>query len=199
MMSMLPRRGLAIRGTAGVAALAVALAGCSGAPEPAARADDPSPQALPALPDASVDPAEAEAIEEILAAADGFREVEADLYADPPTPNIVRREFSRYLGDPMLSEIVGTLDDMRKAGVVFEGRAVSQPAVVEVDIDATAPTASVRDCVDATSWRPVFQETGDPVPGDSLPDRFVMTLEASLYPEHGWLFYDFAMEVDTQC
>jgi hypothetical protein len=198
-MSMLPRRGLAIRGTAGVAALAVALAGCAGAPEPAARGDDRSPQALPALPGAAADPAEAEAIEEILTAAQGFREVEADLYADPPTPNIVRREFSPYLGDPMLSEMVGTLDDMRKAGVVFEGRAVSQPTVVEVDIDAAAPTASVRDCVDATSWRPVFQETGDPVPGDSLPDRFVMTLEASLYPEHGWLFYDFAMEADTQC
>jgi hypothetical protein len=198
-MSMSPRRGLAIRGTAGVAALAVALAGCSGAPEPAARADDPSPQALPALPGASIDPAEAEAIEEILAAAGGFREVEADLYANPPTPNIVRREFSRYLGDPMLSEMVGTLDDMRKAGVVFEGRAVSQPTVVDVDLDATAPTATVRDCVDATTWQPVFQETGDPVPGDDLPDRYLMTLEASLYPEHGWLFYDFAMEVDTQC
>jgi hypothetical protein len=98
----------------------------------------------------------------------------------------------------MLSEMVGTLNDMRIAGVVFEGRAVSQPTVVDVQLDATPPTAIVRDCVDATSWLPVFQETGDPVPGDSLPDRFVMTLETTVYPEHGWLFYDFTME-DTQC
>jgi hypothetical protein len=111
----------------------------------------------------------------------------------------VRREFSPYLGDTMLSEMVGTLDDLRQAGVVFEGRAASYPTAVDVVLEATPPSATVRECVDATSWRPVFQETGDPVPGDTLPDRFVMTLEAIVYPEHGWLFYDFAMEVDTPC
>jgi hypothetical protein len=198
-MSELPRRGLAIRGAVGVAALAVALAGCGGAAEPAVQGDQPSPQALPALPSISADPAEAEAVEEILTVLQGFREVEAELYADPPTPNIVRREFSPYLGDPMLSEIVGTLNDMRNAGVVFEGRAVSQPTVVDVQLDATPPTATVRDCMDAASWRPVFRETSEPVPGDSLPDRFRMTLDATVYPEHGWLFHDFAMEVDAQC
>lgn len=198
-MSMLPRRGLAIRGTAAVAALAVALAGCAGAPEPAVPADEPSPQALPALPSQSVDPAEAEAVEEILTVLEGFREVEAELYADPPPPNIVRREFSSYLGDTMLSEMVGTLNEMRIAGVAFEGQTVSHPTSVDVELDAAPPSATVHDCVDASSWRPVFQETGDPVPGDTLPSRFVMTLDATVYPDHGWLFYDFAMEVDTQC
>jgi len=198
-MSMLPRRGLAIRGTAGVAALAVALAGCAGTPEPAARADDPSPQGLPELPSISVNPEEAAAIEEVLTVLQGFRDVEADLYADPPPPDIVRREFAPYLGDTMLSEVVSTLTDMRNAGVVFEGRVVSESAAVDVQLDATPPAATVRDCVDAANWSPVFQETGEPVPGEALPDRFVMTLDASLYPEHGWLFHDFAMEVDAQC
>jgi hypothetical protein len=199
-MGMLPRRGLAIRGTAGVAALAVALAGCSGAPDPAVRADEPpAARPLPELPSISADPEEAEAVDEILTVLQGFREVEAELYADPPPPDIVRREFAPYVGDTMLSELVGTLNDMRTAGVVFRGRVVSQPTEVDVELEATPPVATVRDCVDATSWEPVFQETGDPVAGETLPDRFVMNLDASLYPEHGWLFHDFAMEVDTQC
>jgi hypothetical protein len=94
---------------------------------------------------------------------------------------------------------VGTLNDMRNAGIAFEGRPASQPTVVDLQLDATPPTAVVRDCMDATSWQAVFEETGDPVPGDDLPDHFVMELDAALYPEHGWLFHDFAMEEDTQC
>jgi hypothetical protein len=57
----------------------------------------------------------------------------------------------------------------------------------------------VLDCVDAGSWRSVFQETGDPVPGDSPPDRYVMRLEAQMYPERGWLFENFAIEEGTPC
>jgi hypothetical protein len=196
-MSVLPRRGLAIRGTVVMAALL--LAGCAADSEPSDQPANPAPQDLPALPSVSADPAEAEAIEEILTVFQGFREAEAELYADPPPPNIVRREFSRYLGDTMLSEQVSTLNDMRNAGIVFEGRAASQPTVVDIQLDATPPVATVRDCVDATSWHPVFQQSGDPVPGDGLPDRFVMRLDATLYPEHGWLFHDFAMEGGTQC
>lgn len=198
-MSMLPRGTRTLCAAAGMAALAVALAGCAGSPQPAARADHPAPQPLPALPSIAVDPAEAEATEEVLTVLQGFREVEAELYADPPPPDIVRREFSPYLGDTMLSELVGTLHEMRNAGVIFKGRPVSRPITVDVELDATPPSAVVRDCIDATRWRPVFAETGDPVPGESFPDRFVMTLEASVYPEYGWLFYDFAVEVDTPC
>lgn len=198
-MSELPRRGLAIRGTAGAAALAFALSGCSRGSEPFAWPEDPSPPAGLESPAASFDAAEAEAIDEILAVLEGYREAEAELYADPPTPNIVRRELSPYLGDTMLSEMVGTLDDLRIARIAFEGRAVSQPAAVDVQLDITPPAATVHDCINATEWQPVFQETGDPVPGDNLPDRFMMTLEATVYPDHGWLFYDFAMEVDSPC
>jgi hypothetical protein len=182
-----------------MAALAVALAGCSGGSEPTVQTDDHSPRPLPVLPSIVAEPGEAEATEEILTLLEGFREVEGELYADPPPPDIVRRDFSPYLGDTMLSELVGTLDDMRNAGVVFEGRAVSNPIAVDIELDATPPSATVRDCVEATNWHPVFQETREPVPGESLPDRFVMTLDATVYPEHGWLFYDFAMEVDTPC
>jgi hypothetical protein len=200
-MSVLPRRGLAIRGTVAMTAMMLAggMAGCASESEPVEWPDDPSAPALPELPSVSADPAEAEAIDEILAAHRGFREVEADLYADPPSPNIVRREFSPYLGDPMLSEIVGTLNEMRNAGIAFDGQPVSEPTIVELELDATPPTATVRDCVDATNWLSVFQETGEPVPGDALPSQFVMELEATVYPEHGWLFHNFAIQEETPC
>lgn len=147
----------------------------------------------------SFDPEEAAAAEEILAVLHDFREVEADIYADPPPPDIVRREVSPYLADPMQGEVIGTLYDMYTAGIAFEGRPVSEPTVVEVRLDDTPPTATVLDCVDVANWRSVFQETGDSVPGDALPDRYVMKLEAQLYPEYGWLFENFAIEEGTQC
>jgi hypothetical protein len=196
-MSVLPRRGLAIRGTVVMAALL--LAGCTADSEPSDQPANPAPPDLPALPSVSAaNPAEAEAIEEVLAVFQGFREVEARLYAAPPPPDIVRREFSPYLGDTMLSELVGTLNDMRNAGIVFQGRVASRPSVVDIQLEGAPPTATVRDCVDATGWQPIFQQTGDPVPGEGLPDHFAMDLDATLYPEHGWLFHDFAME-ETQC
>lgn len=202
-MSVLPSRRRATQGMAGVAAavLAVALAGCGDDSEPFEWPDDPPPDAAAAQPQpsSSADPAEAEAIDEILTVLHDFREAEVEIYADPPPPHIVRRELSPYLADPWLSETVVTLNEMRDAGVAFEGRTVSEPAVDELQLDEIPPTAVVRDCVDATERRSVFQETGDPVPGGGPPSRFVMRLEATLYPEHGWLFHDFAMEEDAQC
>jgi hypothetical protein len=179
--------------------LAAALAGCAAESEPFEWPDDPSPSALGPSPSSSANSAEAEAVDEIISVFHGFREVETEVYADPPPPYVVRRDLSPYLADPMLSETVVTLDEMRKAGVAFEGRSVSEPAVDELRLDATPATATVRDCVDATEWRSVFQDTGELVPGDSLPGQYVMRLEATLYPEHGWLFHDFTIEEDAPC
>jgi hypothetical protein len=194
-MNALPMRSLI---TGVVTAVAIAgVVGCAD-PEPVEwPADPPSPD--PGQPAAAEDPAEADAAEEILAVVDGFREAEVEAYANPQPVPIARLDLSPYLADPMLGEVLGTLHTMREAGIAFEGRPTWDPTVVEVRLDATPRTATVRDCVDATRWESVFEDTSDPVPGDELPDRYVMRIEAMFYPEHGWLLYDFLIEEDERC
>lgn len=118
-------------------------------------------------------------------------------YANPQPSHLARRQLSAYLADPLLSRTLGTLDTMQRAGIVFEGRPTWQPVVAELRLDETPPTATIRDCVDATGWRSVFEETGDPVPADDVPDQYVMRLHAKRFPE-GWLLHDAAME-EAQC
>lgn len=193
-MNALPMRSLI---TGVVTALAIAgVVGCAD-PEPVEWPADP-PSAEPGQPAAAEDPAEAEASEELLALLDEFREAEVQAYADPQPVQIHRRDLRAYLADPMLMEVLATLGTMHSAGIAFEGRPSSDPTVTEVRLDADPQTATVRDCVDAARWEPVFEETGDPVPGDELPDKYVMQLEAAQYPEHGWLFRDFMIE-EEQC
>jgi desulfoferrodoxin (superoxide reductase-like protein) len=52
--------------------------------------------------------------------------------------------------------------------------------------------------VDATDWRDVFVETGDPVPGDERPDRYVEWLELTRYDD-GWLIQSAGAQEDPQC
>lgn len=195
-MSRLPRPGPGILVTTGVVVLAVALAGCG--PDPVEWPDDPTPEAPPAPAVSPADEAEAATIEEILALLHGFREAEVRAHADPQPPHLARRQLAGYLADPLLSRTLGTLDAMVRAGVVFEGRPTWEPTVVELRLDETPPTAAIHDCLDTTGWRSVFQETGNPVPADDLPDRYVVRVEAKLFPD-GWLLHDARMEEDLRC
>lgn len=52
--------------------------------------------------------------------------------------------------------------------------------------------------MDASGWTSVFEVSGNPVPSDHLPDRYVMRLNAKRYPD-GWLLHDAALEEVTQC
>lgn len=194
----LPRLG-PVQMIAGVAAavLAFGAAGC-GDPEPVVWPDDPSSEGVARQPSSMGDPAEAEATEEILAVYSGFRQLEVEAYTNPQPPHIARQQLSVYLADPLLSRTLGTLDTMLRAGVVFEGRPTWQPVVAELRLDETPPTATIRDCVDASGWRSVFEETGEPVASDDLPDHYVMSLDAKLF-SGGWLLHDAAMEEDEQC
>ena len=201
-MSVLPKRRRATRGVTGVAAavLTVVLASCGGESEPFEWPEDPPPEdaAAQPQPQAPADPAEAAAIDEILTAFHDYRELEVEARADPQPTYVGRRDFSAYLADPLLSETLLKLNDMHKAGIVFEGRPTWEPTVIEVQLDGTPPTAVVHDCLDATEWRSVFRETDEPVPGNGLSGRYAMRIDAKLFPE-GWLFYDASIKEEGQC
>jgi hypothetical protein len=200
-MSVLPSRRRTTRGLAGVAAavLAVALVGCGGESEQFEWPDDPPSEDAADQPQqlTPADPAEAEAIEQVLTVLNQFRELEVEAHAKATPSYVARRQLSAYLADPLLSQTIGTLDGMQRAGIVFEGRPTWSPTVVELQLDATPPAATIRDCVDATEWLPVFEESGNPV-ADRTPDRYVMRLHATLYQE-GWLLHTATVEEDAQC
>jgi hypothetical protein len=201
-MSVLPKRRRATRGVAGVAAavLTVALASCGGESEPFEWPDDPPPEDAAAQPQPQVpaDAAEAAAIEDILTAFHAFRELEVESRADPQPTYVARRDFSAYLADPLLSKTLSALNDLYATDIVFEGRPTWEPTVIELQLDATPPTAVVHDCLDATEWRSVFRDTDEPVPGNGLSGRYAMRIDAKLFPE-GWLFHDASMKEETQC
>lgn len=189
-----------VRLAAGIAgpALAVALVGCAADPEPVVWPEDPPARDAGDQAATDVDPAEAEATEEILSVLDGYRRAELETYTDPQPPHVSHRQLSPYLADPLLSRTLRTLDTMLRAGVRFEGQPRWDADVVELHLDATPPTATINDCLDATDWQPVFRETGDPVP-DDLPERYLMRIEAELFPDHGWLLHQAVLEKETQC
>lgn len=187
-MSGLPGQAVFIRVTAAAAVLAVGVAGCGADPAEIEWPDDPSPPLAQAPPSASPDVAEAAVVEEVLSVVQDFREAEVASYADPRPPHFARRDLSDVLADPFLTETVDTIYRMHQAGIVFEGRPTWDLTVTDLRLDDTPPTATVRDCFDATDWQSVFRETGDPVPGDTITGRYVAQVHLKLYPE-GWLVH----------
>lgn len=200
-MSVLPRRRGVVRAMA--AALLATLTGVAACGNEPSEIEWPDgvPTATPAHPSPSrtpVDPAEAAATEEILELVSAFRAVEVSAYADPQPPHLARRDLNDYLADPLLSRTLDRLRTMREAGIVVEGQPRFDPVVHELRLDASPPIATVRDCVDASGWQDVFADTGDPVPGDGRPDRYVEWLELTLYDD-GWLIHSTGVKEAKEC
>lgn len=189
-----------IRGTVAAitAALVFATAGCGGDPAAVDWPDRPSDgsQRVPVVP--TYQPEEAEAVQEVMALVEAFRELEVRSYTDPPPPAVARRDFSAFLADPVLSRNLETLNDLRVNGIVYQGRPVSAPSVTEIDLNRTPPTATVRDCVDRSGWTAVFEETGEPLSADSVPDRYVAWLELRQHPD-GWLVHGIDLTEEAAC
>lgn len=174
------------------------MVGCAGTSEIDWPASTPRPRPPAEPPSETLDAAEAAAVAEILALVQAFRDVEVASYADPEPAPVARRDLAGYLADPALSDALQTLDGMAEAGIVFEGRPSWDPQVTELRLSDTPPTATVHDCVDAANWRSVFRDSGDPVPGDAKPERYLARLLVKRYPE-GWRIHDIDVEEDAQC
>lgn len=182
------------------AALAVAAAGtgaCGQAPEVEWPADPTGP------PTPTVEPAEAETIAEVLAVFDEFRQVEVALQADPVPADEAKEQLTGYLADPLLTLTLFDVATMYRRDVVREGRPTWEATVSELRLDATPPTATVRDCLDATGWELADRADGSPAPVDGLPARFapgwyVMEFNAKSF-DGRWLFDQIRVEGDERC
>src|SRR5690606_22725031 len=163
---------------------------CSGEPSRIDWPDNPSPDEVPlGVPSPTLSAEELAATEEILSVVHRYRETEVAAFASPPPPPSAREAFSEVLADPLLAETLVTISTMWEGGVVFEGQPSWAPVVAGLRLDQEPATARVEDCVNATGWRPVFAESGEPVPGEGRPDQFSARLRLKRYPD-GWLIYD---------
>lgn len=162
-----------------------------------------SPGPAPEIsPTPGLSPAEAAAAAEILAVYEGFRELEIELYGDPDaataglTESITPR-LRAYLQPPLLDSVGNEVVSMYHFDLARVGRPSWEPAVAEVRLDDDPrPSATVRDCFDATEWSFVDAATGDPIAYDDLPwevspapERQVWELTAVFYDDldpEGW-------------
>lgn len=180
-------------------ALALALSACA---EKATTVEwpmeSPVPSSRPANPTPTMNPAEAEATQEILAVVDGYRRAELSMFTDPQMPHSARPVLSEYLADPLLSQTLSTLNDMHRDGIAFEGQFSWEAEVAELRLDDTPPVATVRDCVDSSNWRSVFIASRNQVPGSDRPEVYVSLLQVMLYPE-GWLIYEAGVKDGEAC
>jgi hypothetical protein len=185
-------------GYAAVAAVFVLLAaGCADEPE-FEWPEDPVAAPMP-----TVDAGEAAAADELLAAFEEFRQTEITVHADPQPPDIALDQLRAHLADPLLAVTLFEVEMMHHRGLVREGEPVWEPAVVDLRLDETPPTATVRDCLDASGWRLVNEAGGGPASTDGLParfalDRYVMEFDAMLV-DGQWLFEDARVERNEQC
>jgi hypothetical protein len=197
-------RGGCRRGWVGVlagATLALGPAGCSAGPDAGFEwPDDPT-----SSPTATLDAGEAAAVAEILATFDGFRRAEVAVQADPGPAYLAQERLSGYLADPLLGLALFEVEAMHRRGVVRAGQPSWHPRVTGLRLDGSPPTATVRDCLDATGWQLADRDSGGPTTAESeglparfAPDRYVMEFSARLV-EDRWLFDQASVERDERC
>jgi hypothetical protein len=174
----------------------MAVAGCLGTGPP------PPPPALSTVvtssPVPGPDPAQARAVEEILAVYGAFRRGEDELSADPPPVDEAERRLAAHLGGALRTQVLLALHEMVEHGLARRGRPVSTARVAALRLDATPPTATVIDCLDGRGWSLVDRGTGTPPAGPAphgiyaaTPGRYVRTLTATRYDDGTWLLDGF--------
>ncbi|MFI7025145.1 hypothetical protein ACIBMZ_20755 [Micromonospora sp. NPDC049900] len=95
----------------------------------------------------STNPLEVSARRDVLAAYNGYLEayVKASATADYRTT-----ELAKFVGEPLLGQLLNSLHSMSRSGVRNEGRPTWSPSVTELRLDANE--AVIQDCFDSTGW-----------------------------------------------
>lgn len=188
----LPRRGSGHGRLAAALAAALVTAGLAacGDDEP----DDRLPATPPPLPSPTpengteLDPADAEAAEEILAAFDAYMEALIELSTAGVLGGVPETE--EYLENvpvfgPLLLELkYELLTPNHQAGLATAGTIEWSAEVIEIDWehryefrpDSVVPAATLRVCFDESNWTTIDKESGEIVDGPGA--RYVSTVMA---------------------
>ncbi|MFD4588284.1 hypothetical protein [Streptomyces sp. NPDC058434] len=151
---------------AGVAAVTLgslaALTGCSNndAPDqsgkPAASSSPTSSSSPSPSPSQTTDP-NAQAV---LAAYNHYWDAKAAAYAKA---SVAGTDLEKYAVGEARTATEYEVKSLAKKGFITTGQPSRSPAVTKVDLSKKVPSATVRDCVDVSSWKLVDSKTGSPV------------------------------------
>ena len=175
---------------AATAMVLLALVGCADAGEA------PKPRAsTPAAPAATSNSREAEAQREVLAVYDGYRNANVRAAA---TADHQSKELGRYVGEPLLGQLVNNLYVMSQNGIVSRGRPTWSPKVTMLRLNASPPTAEIVDCFDTTNWNAVFKATGKSAAAPGQTKRFKVSAVAKQVGGR-WYIVESRAERTTPC
>lgn len=132
-------------------------------------------------PRSSIDPTIAQAEAAILKAYQGYWNAKIAAFADPtkdPGP-----ELRRYAIDKAFSDVATTMFTFRDSGISVTGRPVLSPTVSDV-VAGDAGTATIVDCVDGSTWQPIYTATGKSAAVPGQAQRLLTTSTAYFYADH---------------
>ncbi|MFJ2191655.1 hypothetical protein ACIOJE_27600 [Kitasatospora sp. NPDC087861] len=136
------------------------LTACSSGPDTAAAPPpataSPAPTTTSAAASPTIDPA-ADAKSQVLAAYTGMWAEQVKAFAKGSTDGT---DLERFTTDKALGDVRISVVKFGGLGIVFTGAPAHTPQVETIDIAATPRTATVRDCLDVTAWKPVDKASG---------------------------------------
>ena len=188
------------KGAATATALIVvaALLGACTDPEPtpsptpvvSTTAPTPTPSPTP-----SVDPTIAQAEAAILEAYQGYWAAKIAAWADPtrdPGP-----ELLTYAVDTALTDVQTSVLQFRQDGIAVTGTPILDPHVSNV-VPGEAGTAAIVDCVDVSTWTPIFTATGESALAPSQNPR-VLTNSSAYFYDGRWTIRTSVVDRNTPC
>ena len=169
----------------------VVLSACSGSSQPSSSpptSSTPTANATP-TPDASVAAGEA-----ALAAYRGFRraQVAAEAVANARSPGL-----AKYAGDKALAQERANLLQLARAGIVVTGQPVLAPHVIAVALGGP-PMVTIKDCIDTSSWKPIYKSTGKSAAAPDQPSRVLATALARPYGK-SWIIAELTTDRSRSC
>lgn len=190
------RQVSAIRGGAALlACVGLLLVGCQPAPADEPPSESSSPGASPSVaPSPTVDPAEEQARQDILEVYDSFREASITAAA---TADYESTELAEYVAQPLLGEMLNSLQQMSEAGIHNTGRPTWSPTVTALRLDTSPPSATIEDCLDITGWL-VVDDNGEPLPAPSGLTRYVVVVQAKQVSDR-WYIYETVANRSQAC
>jgi len=190
-------RGTTPRAATAIVIAAALLTACTGpAPEPSPTEamNGPTASATPTLTP-SVDSAVAATEAAVLEAYRGYWAVKVRVYADPTQP--VPPELEVYAIDTALTDVGTAQLTFQSNGIKVVGEPSLDPRVSGI-VTGAETTATITDCVDGSSWTPVYVATGKSAAAPGMESRLTTTSTATYFVDR-WTIQTSTVDREAPC
>ncbi|MEU9190817.1 hypothetical protein AB0D14_41240 [Streptomyces sp. NPDC048484] len=176
----------------------VVLAACGNDDDSGDSAKSPMPTSSAPAPETSSPSADsqAQAKGDVLQAYDDFWAGQVKAYGQA---DIKGTDLKKYATKEALGRAMGDVLVMKEAGTATKGAPAHDAQVTSLTLTGKTPKASVRDCLDISSWRTVKKKTGavQPFPSNQ-PLRYVTTAKAEKWGKQ-WMITELTPDGKRTC